>query len=302
MEPSLFTVAHISDLHFSKVQYGLSQFFSKRWIGNLNLLFKRGKQFKNAQPFTLLNEFIERKVTHVFISGDLSTTSSKKEFKMAKTFIGELEKNNMKVFLIPGNHDAYTKRSFRKKTFYKSLKEYMKDGTEFSLKNDQVTGTYLGKDFWLVRIDTAFPSPFYLSAGKYTEEIDHSLNTLLKSIPNDHKIFVMNHFPLFHYEHPKRILLGAEMLRETLSKYPNILFYLHGHTHSNTVADLRKSTKLPIILDSGSASHNTKGSWNLLAIEKNSCKLDVFFKTNTANWTSIKTTTFRWDDVETTHS
>lgn len=289
------TIAHISDLHFSKVQLGPMQLFSKRWIGNLNVLFNRGKIYQNDVPETLIGEFKKNGVTHVLISGDVSTTSYKAEFKMAKQFVDSLKKEGFEVFVIPGNHDAYTKRSFRKKLFYNYFDDEHDPKISQTLKDDQVSAIKIGNGYWLVRLDTTYPAPVYLSTGRYTDAIDQKLNAVLSSIPQNDKVILMNHFPMFHHEHPRRVLFQAEKLRKTLNEYSNIEYYVHGHTHKNCVADLRES-KLPIILDSGSCSHVKKGSWNLIKIYEDHSLVETYTGSdleNNASWKIDRTFTFK---------
>src|SRR5277367_2209296 len=94
-------IAHISDLHFSHLTFSPSQFFSKRWIGNLNLIFSRKKDYQPEKLHTLAAYFAKENVSHLFITGDLSTTSLDEEFKKAKDFIEGFEKVGIKVFVIP---------------------------------------------------------------------------------------------------------------------------------------------------------------------------------------------------------
>ena len=80
----MIRIAHISDLHFSKFSLSPAQFFSKQWLGNMNLLFNRSNQYLNERPFSLIPEFKDKGITHVIISGDLTTTSTPQEYKIAK--------------------------------------------------------------------------------------------------------------------------------------------------------------------------------------------------------------------------
>lgn len=292
-DPLLFRIAHISDLHFSKISFGLSQLFSKRCIGNLNLIFHRARVYKNDTPFTLVDAFKQQAVTHVLISGDVSTTSSKEEFQIAKQLVQAFQKEHISVLIIPGNHDTYTKHSYKKQLFYQYFEDTFDLSLGFSLKKHKVSGLALGEHWWIVRIDSTYPSAFYHSTGLYTEMHDKNLRLLLESIPKEDSIIVMNHFPLFHHEHPRRIMYGAELLRTTLSLYPNIKFYLHGHTHRQCIADLR-GNHLPIIIDSGSASHIKRGSWSRLEIYRSSCSIDMFIPDKNNLWTSEKTVSYTW--------
>ena len=86
-----FRLAHLSDLHFSEVDFDLRQFFSKRWIGNLNYLLRRRKDFDDKLLKDFPSLLQKLKVDVVLISGDLSCTSSKKEFEKAFSFIESLK-------------------------------------------------------------------------------------------------------------------------------------------------------------------------------------------------------------------
>lgn len=292
-DPLLFKIAHISDLHFSKIHFGLSQFFSKQFIGNLNLIFNRCRTYKNDRPFSLVNTFKQHGITHVFITGDLSTTSIKDEFLIAQKLIAEFQKEKMLVLTIPGNHDAYTKASYKKKLFYQYFEDLHAPSLGFNLKEHKVSGYSLGNKWWVVKLDTTYPAPFYHSTGKYTHEQDEYLRALLTCIPEDENILMMNHFPCFHHEHPKRVMYGASLLRATLSLYPNIKLYLHGHTHRHSIADLR-GNHLPIILDSGSAAHTYRGSWNLLEIYPSHCVIQMYTPDDQLLWNEQKTFSYTW--------
>lgn len=292
-DPLLFKIAHISDLHFSKISFGLSQFFSKRCIGNLNLILNRCRTYKNDRPFSLVHTFKKHQISHVLITGDVSTTSSKEEFLIAQKLVEEFQKEHMQVFVIPGNHDAYTKSAYKKQLFYQYFEDQHTPSLGFTLKENKVSGYALGEGWWLVKLDTTYPAPFYHSTGSYTQKQDQDLRTLLDRIPKEDSIILINHFPLFYYEHPKRIMLGAELLRATLSLYPHVKLYLHGHTHRHTIADLR-GNHLPIVLDSGSAAHAKRGSWNLLEIYRSGCSIEMHIPDDNLLWNSQKTCCYEW--------
>ena len=112
-------IAHISDLHFSKISFSPKIFFSKRWFGNLNLIFFRRNLYNPKNAF-LLPEFLSNeKVSHIVMTGDMTTTSLEKEYLLAKELVDEFESVNMTTYLIPGNHDHYTKKTCNDRIFYR---------------------------------------------------------------------------------------------------------------------------------------------------------------------------------------
>ncbi|MGE0199238.1 MAG: metallophosphoesterase [Simkaniaceae bacterium] len=271
-------IAHLSDLHFSKYSWDLAQLFSKRWIGNLNLLLGRGDQFLNERPFTLLETLKEMQVTHVIISGDLTTTSYKKEYLLAQAFVETLKKEGMQVFLIPGNHDHYTKKADRTKAFYHYFPSKYTHASgeidQFSLSEHGVTTCPLTDGWRLVLLDTTVATPLTSSEGFFSPVVEKNLTHLLSLIDPEEKILLVNHFPFFQHDKPKRRLERGQALQTLIASHPNIHLYLHGHTHRRTIADLRPNG-LPLILDSGSTGHQS-GSWNLLQLQGNRLNLSVF--------------------------
>ena len=267
----MIKIAHLSDLHFSHFSWSLSQFFSKRWLGNLNLLLNRSKQHESALLFSLIPLFKEKKITHAIISGDLTTTSSDQEYQMAKAFVSSLHKIGIEVFLIPGNHDHYTKKSYKDKRFYTYFPSPRRGS--FSLSDHGVTSLPLKGGWHLVLMDTTYASSLISSNGCFSESLEQNLKHLLSNIPLEKPVILVNHFPFFQYDLPRRRLLRGKALEKVIAAHPNIQIYLHGHTHSRIVADLR-SNHLPLILNSGATSHKN-GSWNEMHLGENTLDLIV---------------------------
>ncbi len=287
---SLLRIAHISDLHFSKVSFHIDQIFSKRWIGTFNSIFCRNNSYLNERPFTLFDLFEKKKITDVIISGDLSSTSLEQEFSIAQRFIKKLKNLGIRIFTIPGNHDHYTRKAYRNKLFYDYFPKVFSDDSPFNLKDHGVTSTPLNSDWILIALDTSLATGLYYSTGEFSPFIEKNFRKLLSTLPKNTKILLLNHFPFFQNDQPRRRLKRSHALRKVISEYANIVLYLHGHTHRQCIADLR-SNHLPIILDSGSTSHKT-GSWNLVELTENSCDLEVFKWAD--NWKSINTHQFKW--------
>lgn len=287
---TMLRIAHISDLHFSKITFNPLQFFSKRWIGNCNLIFSRSKAFKKSQILKLPHLLQKKKIDLVIVSGDFSTTGQDKEFLEAKSLLDEFTAKGMKVLGIPGNHDHYTKKDYRNKKFYR----YLSNESEgpFNLQEHKVEIGPLMNGWWYVLLDSVVATPLYSSEGLFTEEAEKNLKKALKKIPKDEKIILINHFPFFRYDHPRKSLKRAKDLQKVIENHPQVQIYLHGHTHRHTIADLRASS-LPIILDSGCIAHKERGSFNLLELQENQLDLAVY-NVRKNEWEKNKTVQFSW--------
>lgn len=279
VETKNFRLAHISDLHFSQLSWNPAQFLSKRWIGNANLLLRRLREFQHDKVFKLIDHFQKESVDYVLISGDLSTTSLSSEFAKASEFLSQLKALGIEVVTLPGNHDHYTKKDYKNKTFYQFFDSYFcKEDSPlagYNLKDHKVTVKKLKQDWWLVALDTAIATPLLACHGNFTTEIEATLRKVLSEIPEGGSVILANHFPLFTSDHVHKHLIRDGALRDLLHQFPKVRFYLHGHTHRHCIADLRNAG-LPILLDSGCTAHEEKGTWNLLDFSEQTCTVKAF--------------------------
>lgn len=208
---------------------------------------------------------------------------------MGRRFVQLLEKEGFTVFTVPGNHDHYTKSSYRKKTFYRFFPRRFDKHCPFDLQKDQITYTQIAPKLWLVAIDTALATSWISSQGFFTKEIQDKLTQALQSIPKHDTIVLMNHFPLFENEKAKKQMMRSSFFQQLLKQHPNIKLYLNGHSHRQVVADLRGSD-LPIISDCGSTPHVKNGACHLFDFEDNALKLSVY--QFDGEWKEAKTHSF----------
>lgn len=270
-------IAHISDLHFAHITLSPGQFFSKRWVGNGNLLFNRRRKF-TGEPLEGLKACLDKlDVDLILVAGDLSCTGEAKEFEKAKAFFSGI---SQKIVYIPGNHDHYTKRDYRKKLFYKFFENPPPEPPRFpfetlTLRKDRMELRPLFANWWLLALDTALPTHIFSSRGLFSEELERRLSEALKQFPKGQNILLLNHFPFFPFDVPKKILLRGMDLCHLLKQFPCIRLYVHGHTHRHCIADLREAG-LPILLDSGSCALKSRASFHLLDVDESGCKVTVF--------------------------
>ncbi len=243
-------IAHVSDFHFTCLTWNPLRLFSKRILGNLNWLFIRKDAF-SIEPLQALPELFQKlQVDWVLFGGDFTTTSLLQEFEFAAKFRKQF---SQKWIAIPGNHDKYTYRSDRKKYFYRYFTSEKGEITHpidfFSLKNQGVEAYQIEEHLWVVALDTARATHPYSSEGLFSEKLEEYLKEVIGLIPKEDRIILLNHYPFFQNDDPRRCLKRGEALQKLIQDHPQIRLYLHGHTHRNTVADLRPN-QLPIILDS----------------------------------------------------
>lgn len=285
-------IAQLADFHFTRLTANPFRLFSKRILAHLNWIFFRRKNFFENQLDSLPLLLKELNVDLVLLGGDFTTTALPTEFKRAAQFVSQLPAS---WIAIPGNHDCYTFRSDRQKHFYRYFTNHRKQITHrvefFNLKEHGVEAHRVDSDTWIVALDTAQATNPYSSEGFFSPQLERNLKEVLGLIDGQDRILLLNHYPFFQNDEPRRNLKRGEVLQHMLEKDPRISVYLHGHTHRHTVADLQVSD-LPLILDSGSCTHHKKGSWNLIDLTADGCKVSTYRWTD--QWTSIRTESFEW--------
>ncbi|PIS00583.1 MAG: hypothetical protein COT84_06695 [Chlamydiae bacterium CG10_big_fil_rev_8_21_14_0_10_35_9] len=276
LNKNFIRIAHISDLHFSKISYHPSQFLTKRWVGNVNLLLFR-RDMTSKEHLWQLPDFLEKeKVDLVLVSGDLSCTSMTDEFQMAAEFLSTLKEKNIPYLVIPGNHDHYIKEAYQAKLFYQFFQNPASTvRKDLTLKDNRIEVQKINEKWWAIVFDTALPTSFLSSQGLFPEDLENTLIEVLKTVPKDVSLMLVNHYPFFQNDIPKNRLVRGRKLKKILEKHPNIKLYLHGHTHRETIADLRPSS-LPIILDSGCTGDRKRGSFHIMDLKNDELELSVY--------------------------
>lgn len=251
-------LAHLSDLHFGASTWNL---FSKRILGTLNWLLRRRHDFIHERLDPLPALFSELKVDLILVTGDLTTTGLPAELCAAQEALGRFEQP---LLLLPGNHDQYTRGSFRRKTFYKWCAN---PTTTYSLREHGLEHHVLANGWNLILLDTAPATPLRFSGGHFSPALEARLETLLASLQGP--TLVANHFPYFLTPKRDHRLLRGEALEQLLARH-RVRLYLHGHTHRHILANLQPSG-LPITLDAGSATYRRQATFNILDLTAQEC-------------------------------
>lgn len=105
-------LAHISDLHYYRPP-GIRQALTKRALGLANLYLKgRVSHFSEDVAALTVQSILEEAPDGVAITGDLTALAAPKEFDAALAGLKPLL-DTFPTFIIPGNHDYYTRGARR---------------------------------------------------------------------------------------------------------------------------------------------------------------------------------------------
>lgn len=235
---------------------------AKTWIGNANLLLKRGQRLQPVDAPSLKNVLNEVNPDLIVISGDFSTTSQPNEFQKAQAFTTSLSEHGIPILKIPGNHDCYTRKAHKKKLFYSYLSNTDQNrfkALDFNLKHDGFE-IYLFNDATVVLIDQTLPTPWFTAYGSMSLQKKERISEALRSLTVTKPIIFVGHFPLIKNDKSyHKALKHGDNLQALLTSFgPS--FYLHGHNHNLSVIHEQNFTQI----DSGSLSDVQKGSFIVL--------------------------------------
>lgn len=264
-------LAHLSDLHFATTTFDWKDFASKQWVGYLNSLIFRRHKYNTDALWQLPDEFKDLNINWICITGDVTTTARDEEFAQAKFFIDELPSP---VLILPGNHDLYTRRSEKERTFYRTF-------PEIDMENERVAVKPLSDNWWWVGIDCAYACPLTLSNGIFFDTMIAPLERILQELPPDARVVFANHFPLFESRGIKHDLQGREKLQKIIQRYPQIKLYLHGHDHTPYII---QKEGYPLVINSGSTSRKKGALYSLLDLYDKECILQQGHLTEQGVW------------------
>ncbi|MEE9444662.1 MAG: phosphodiesterase [Cocleimonas sp.] len=183
---------------------------------------------------------INPKADVVLVTGDISNTGSKEEYKHAKSLLDELD---APYFVIPGNHDSR-----------KRLVPVFGD-KHCTLENGFVN--YVIDDYAvrLIAVDSAIMKQ---SGGKISKKRADWLEQQLAKETEKPTILFMHHPPLKLGVIETDIdgFIGSEILGNIVEKYANIERIICGHIHlptctrwHGTIVSTAPSTGMPLLLD-----------------------------------------------------
>lgn len=245
---SVFTLAHLSDLHVTPVRVRRPvDFLNKRLLGALSWSLRRRKEYRPEVLAALVNDLHTQGPDHVVITGDLTNIALRDEFCASLPWLQKLG-GPQHVSVIPGNHDTYTRQSESAPWTYWG--EYMRSQTLADTRSDTpvLPSVSPATEFptlrtcgpiALVGVSTArATAPFYAS-GTIGETQLSRLEQILRALAHTPlgRVVLIHHPPQDIAISARRQLTDAAAFRTVLAKAGAELI-LHGHMHTTVKASI----------------------------------------------------------------
>ncbi len=227
---AMFRAVHIGDLHFWRFTANPALLPGKRLLGLANLALRRSRAFQQGRAGELVARIGDAAPDRILLSGDFTTTSLPSEFSAAKDALAPLEERFAgRIRAVPGNHDRYTRRELRAKSFDRFLGDWCFRGT-WPWFDDA------GGGLWIAGID-ATTSNGLGCFGTFRDETLEALKAWRSGEGADaRELWIVCHFPtedlpgVFHRDRGRELHGGDRLLR-FLGELNIPVFYLHGHHH-----------------------------------------------------------------------
>ncbi len=251
-----FTLAHLSDLHLSSLD-GVSprSLFDKRILGYISWRLRRRHEHRSDVLDALQSDLSAVHPDHVAVTGDLTHVGLPQEFREAAAWLAQLG-GPEEITVVPGNHDAYVRESWR--DTFAQWSTYMRgdDAGTRPEHDDTFPSLRIRREVALIGLSTARPSAPFLATGRLGEHQLRKLDHMLEQTAGSglFRVVLLHHPPAAHTVRWRKSLRDGAALRDVLARRGAELV-LHGHAHFSAAVylDAARSRNLAIGVPSASA-------------------------------------------------
>ncbi len=206
----------------------------------------------------------------VIITGDLTDSATKNQFKNARAILDELAKTNP-ILAVPGNHDYAWKGNILNPNGWENWAEHFGSPLGWNrpspvhwMEKDRTPGNVEGLGVWedgsivYFGIDSGDPRDKQVSARGYiSKSLANALKNLLISHSGKTRIALLHHHPFTGVlTHIFTALKGSKLLMDALRGNCELLLF--GHEHEYGI--WRNYDSIPLIVSSHKTSEPISGN------------------------------------------
>ncbi len=235
-----FRLAHCSDLHVICLDHvKVRELLNKRLYGYIAWRLHRHMEHRGEVLAALVDDVRSSRPDHIIVTGDLTHLGLPSQFREACDLLRSLGPPS-KVFVIPGNHDAYVATSWE--STFRLWSDYMaSDGEQpFTGALSDPRGVFpavrVRGPVALVGVSTALPTLPFLAKGTIGRVQMERLENILEETGRRRllRVVLMHHPPVSGVVSWRKQLTDQAMFQAVLARHGAELI-LHGHTHRTSL-------------------------------------------------------------------
>jgi 3',5'-cyclic AMP phosphodiesterase CpdA len=226
----MFVLAHLSDPHLGPLpKPRLSELIGKRATGFLNWQRKRRFVHRGDVLSRIVADLQGQAHDHIAVTGDLINIALTAEYAPARAWLERLGPP-VDVTLVPGNHDAYARRTARHPQ--RHWGDYMRgddgDGFPFLRRRGPLA---------LIGLSSAVPTAPLMATGRLGPHQLEGLAALLDQCANEalFRVVLIHHPPRSNRSRHFKRLVDDAALRDVLAGHGAELV-IHGHDHVRSLS------------------------------------------------------------------
>jgi 3',5'-cyclic AMP phosphodiesterase CpdA len=274
-----FRLAHLSDPHLGPLPLSAAwrNFAAKRLLGTVSWQIKRKHLHLNRLADSVRADILANKPDHIAFTGDIVNVAALTEFDTAKRWIAALG-SAQDVTFVPGNHDAYVAVPYAQGL--QKLEAYMEGDMRVGHATVHLGGSVsfpfvrLRRNVAFIGLSSSQPQSLSRANGELGATQMATLGLILDELhaKGYARVVLIHHPPLYNQAPDRRRLHDAKALEAVLAEHGAELV-LHGHNHSNSLAQLTSKTGVVPIYGAPSASmkpskHHDAAGWTLFTLER----------------------------------
>ena len=228
----MFRLAHLSDPHVPPdARPRRRELLSKRALGWAHWRRRRQRIHRREMLDLITGDLADQPVDHIAVTGDLTIVSSRAEWEACRQWLATLG-SPQDVSLVPGNHDAYTRRAVPATA--RAWKDYMSD--------DAALAEYTSAEFPYLRrrgpvaiigCSSAVATAPFLATGRVGRRQRARIEALLEGLAESglFRVVLIHHPPLRIAGDRYRRLTDWREFNDMIARTGAELV-LHGHDHA----------------------------------------------------------------------
>ncbi len=218
----------------------MRDFANKRWIGGLNLLSNRGRQYQASVFEAMVADFNTLDLDHIVCTGDITNLALEQEFHFARELFDRIGLGSENVTVIPGNHDAYV--AVGPRYFGEIFADYCQSdaGWQDAGKERQWPVVRVRQKVAIIGLTTSRKTPWFTAYGRLGPDQLARLRAVLTdpSLADKMRLVAIHHPPT------GRVARGRVRGLRDFQAFADLIadtgaeLILHGHEHHDLRARL----------------------------------------------------------------